>query len=95
LLALAVTPAANVVSRRYEAEADWIALRTTRDPSGARRLFERFATSSLAQPNPPTWVYLMLEDHPTLMQRIAMVRAWAARGSRNPMRAARVSRAGS
>ena len=79
LLALAVTPAENVVSRRYEAEADWIALRTTRDVPGARDLFEHFATSSLAEPNPPTWDYVMLENHPTIMQRVAMVAAWAAR----------------
>jgi STE24 endopeptidase len=87
LLALAVTPAENVVSRRYEAEADWIALKATRDVPGARDLFVHFATSSLAEPNPPTWDYVMLETHPTIMQRVAMVAAWAARekpGTRAP-----------
>ena len=72
-------PVTNVVSRRYESEADWVALRTTRDAPAARRLFQRFATKDLAEPNPSTLDYLLLENHPTIMQRIAMAKAWAAR----------------
>jgi STE24 endopeptidase len=79
LLNLAAGPLVNVVSRRYEAEADWIALRTTRDPAAAQGLFERFSKTSLAQPNPPTWAYLLFDTHPTLMQRIAMSSAFATR----------------
>jgi hypothetical protein len=30
-------------------------------------------------PDPPTWDYLLFEDHPTVLQRIAMARAWQAR----------------
>jgi STE24 endopeptidase len=78
---LAATPFENVVSRRYEAEADWSALQATRDaPSGAR-LFERFQRTSLAEPNPPTWAYVLLETHPTLAQRLAMVEAWKRRNA--------------
>ena len=33
---LAVLPVANALSRRYEAEADWLALVATRDPAAAR-----------------------------------------------------------
>jgi STE24 endopeptidase len=76
LLQMALSPAVNIVSRRYEAEADWLALKATRDPASARGLFEEFSRTSLAQPNPPTWSYVMLENHPTLMQRIAMAEAW-------------------
>jgi STE24 endopeptidase len=76
---LAATPFANVVSRRYEAEADWRALVTTRDPASAQRLFQDFASVDLQQPNPPGWSYVWLDNHPTLIQRIAMARAFAAR----------------
>lgn len=79
VLALLTTPIQNYVSRRYEAEADWRALNATRDPAAARGLFQQFARTSLEQPNPPTWDYVMLQTHPTLMQRIAMAQAWAAR----------------
>jgi STE24 endopeptidase len=79
VLALLTAPNQNVVSRRYEAEADWRALNATHDPAAARSLFEQFARTSLEQPDPPAWDYVWLENHPTLMQRIAMTQAWAAR----------------
>jgi Zn-dependent protease with chaperone function len=65
-----------------EREADWMALITTRDPASGQRLFQDFAKTSLSDPNPPTWAYLWFEDHPTLMQRIGMVRAWSKRNHR-------------
>ena len=79
LLGIITAPLENAISRRYEAEADWLALQTTRDPGAAKRLFARFATTSLQQPSPPTWDYVFLENHPTIMQRIAMAAAWRAR----------------
>jgi STE24 endopeptidase len=72
-------PFDNVISRRLEAEADWAALQATRDPSAATELFQQFTTSSLADPDPPTWAYVLLESHPTIMQRLAMVEAWRER----------------
>jgi STE24 endopeptidase len=91
LLALIVVgfvaaPFKNAVSRRYEAEADWSALRATHDAPSGRKLFVEFQRTSLAQPSPPLWAYLWLEDHPTLAQRIAMVERWAtsSRRSRSP-----------
>jgi STE24 endopeptidase len=78
-LQLALLPAVNVISRRYEAEADWIALHTTNDPAAATDLFEGFAGVDVEQPSPPTWDYVLLEDHPTLLQRIAMARAYRLR----------------
>jgi len=69
----------NVVSRRYESEADWSALRTTHDPAAAASVFRKFARYDLVQPNPPLWSYIWIDDHPTVVQRIAMARAYAAR----------------
>jgi Zn-dependent protease with chaperone function len=77
--ALVTSPAQNLVSRRDEAEADWKALETTHDPASARGLFREFTATSLGDPSPPTWAYLLLETHPTLAQRVAMADAWAAR----------------
>ena len=31
---------------------------------------------SVSEPDPPTWDYVLLENHPTIAQRIAMVQAW-------------------
>ncbi|HUY72673.1 MAG TPA: M48 family metalloprotease [Gaiellaceae bacterium] len=76
LLAL---PLQQAVSRHMEAEADWIALQTTHDPSDMQSLFEAFVPIALDDPNPPTWEYLLEANHPTINQRVAMARAWKAR----------------
>jgi STE24 endopeptidase len=82
VVGLLTTPAQNVVSRRYEAEADWRSLNATRDPASTRKLFQTFERTSLESPSPPTWDYLFLETHPTLAQRIAMVEQWQRRNGR-------------
>jgi STE24 endopeptidase len=89
VIQLALLPLANAVSRRYEAEADWVALEATRDPRAAGALFRRFTETNLAEPSPPSWAYVLLSTHPSLAQRIAMAEAWAT------SRARRASRAGS
>jgi STE24 endopeptidase len=76
---LAVLPLQNAISRRYEAEADWVALGATREPATARGLFRGFARDSLQDPTPPAWVQAFLDDHPTLLQRIELARVWAQR----------------
>lgn len=69
-------PIENAVSRRYEAEADWAALQATRDPQSTAKLFRSFGRTSLQEPSPPAWDYWLLENHPTLAQRIAMATRW-------------------
>jgi STE24 endopeptidase len=78
VLSLLTMPLQNVVSRRYESEADWMALQATRDPVAGREAFRSFTRIDLSQPNPPLWSYVLLDDHPTVLQRIAMTRAWAS-----------------
>jgi STE24 endopeptidase len=73
---IVVTPFANAVSRRYEAEADWMALNATRDPAAARGLFKGFVTTDLQNPDPPGWVHVFLEDHPNALVRVEQAEAW-------------------
>lgn len=79
VFSLVTTPLWNVISRRYEAEADWIALQTTRNPAAAEGLFTHFGTADLSDPNPSALSYVLFENHPTLLQRIEMAQAWKAR----------------
>jgi STE24 endopeptidase len=79
VFSLAVIPIQNVIVRHYEAEADWMSLQTTRDPRALTGVMVHFGGHDLSDPNPPTWAYVLFDDHPTLMQRIAMARAWQAR----------------
>lgn len=71
-LSVLTLPAQNAISRRYEAEADWLALRVTGDAQSAIATQRRFALTGLIDPDPPAWAQIMLGTHPTAMQRIAM-----------------------
>jgi STE24 endopeptidase len=81
---LLVLPLQNAITRHMEAEADWMALRTTNDPGDAVALFRRFVPTTLSQPSPSTFSYLMIDDHPTIMQRIAMAKAYATSAAQSP-----------
>jgi Zn-dependent protease with chaperone function len=78
-LSLLAVPFQNAIIRHLEREADWEALEATDDAQAAEGLFESFAETSLGDPSPPTWAYLLLDTHPTLAQRVSMARAWAER----------------
>jgi STE24 endopeptidase len=85
---LVASPVENAISRRYEAEADWAALQATHDPVAAAALFRNFARTSLQEPSPPGWAYVLLENHPTPAQRIAMAQRWRAASATPPAAAA-------
>jgi STE24 endopeptidase len=79
---LLLAPLDAALSREYEAEADWVALETTRDPAAARRLFRDFTREALEDPTPPGWAYQAFATHPSVQQRIAMATAWERRNGR-------------
>jgi STE24 endopeptidase len=76
---LVVQPFDNVITRRMEAEADWVALETTKDPDSARELFEEFADTALQDPDPPEWAHLWFDTHPSIVERIGEATAWENR----------------
>ena len=78
-LSMAAQPIFNVIGRRMESEADWIALETTEDPDGARTLFVHFTEFALADPSPPAWASVLFDTHPSMLDRIRMAEAWRAR----------------
>jgi Zn-dependent protease with chaperone function len=73
---LVLTPFGNEISRRYEAEADWGALKATNDPEAAEDLFRKFTVYDLVEPDPPGWSYVLIDTHPTVVQRMAMARGY-------------------
>jgi STE24 endopeptidase len=79
VLQLALLPAANAISRRYEAEADWLALQATNDPRAFEGLTVELARAALAQPDPPPTARLLLETHPSPLERVEVSRAAALR----------------
>ena len=69
-------PLQNAVVRHMEAEADWVALQTTCDPGADRGAMHLLAVKSLSDPQPPGVWYELMEDHPSIIRRIAMANAW-------------------
>jgi STE24 endopeptidase len=78
-ITIVTTPLQNAVSRHVEAEADWFALETTRDPTAASGAEHELAIASLNQPRPPGWAHVLFDTHPATIDRIAMARAWDSR----------------
>ena len=76
VLTLLALPLQNVITRHMEAEADWSALKLTEDPEAAKGLFQGFTRTALADPSPPTWAYVLLENHPTIVQRVGLAEEW-------------------
>jgi STE24 endopeptidase len=75
---LATLPLASAVSRRYEAEADWIGVRSTGQPAGAEEFLTRLPETNLADPEPPAWWTLLRGTHPPLVDRVAQARVAAS-----------------
>ena len=74
-----VMPLGNLVSRRYEAEADWIALKATDDPQSFIGLEKTLTVTSLGDPDPPAWSNVLFGTQPTPMKRIGMAKAFSSR----------------
>jgi Zn-dependent protease with chaperone function len=85
VFAFLVMPFGNLVSRRYEAEADWMALTATRNPDAFIGLEKQLTVTSLGDPDPPAWSNIIFGTHPTPMKRIGMAEAF--RTLQSPARA--------
>ena len=70
-------PAQAFVSRRIEARADAHALALTGDPATFEAMQRRLGTVNLADPDPPTWEYVLFASHPSTVERMAAARAYA------------------
>ena len=76
---LVTEPVANAVSRRYEAEADWLALEATRDPESGIALDKQLRQDRPRRSRPArAGVALWYGSHPTPLQRIAMAAGLAS-----------------
>ena len=82
LLTLA-TPVVNALSRRYEAESDWIGLENAADPRAAQRFFADVARAGVRDPDPPGWWAFVFGTHPSLADRAGMADAFS-RARRSP-----------
>ncbi|HET9325067.1 MAG TPA: M48 family metalloprotease [Gaiellaceae bacterium] len=79
VLQLALLPVTNAISRRYEREADWLALQAVPQPRAFEGLTRQLTTAALGQPDPPDWARLLFGTHPTPLERIELARGLGPR----------------
>jgi Zn-dependent protease with chaperone function len=72
LLAFVGQPAANGMSRQIESEADVYGLEITRDNDAAARAFLKLGAQNKSNPEPSTFVRLVLYSHPSLSERVQL-----------------------
>jgi STE24 endopeptidase len=70
-------PAANLISRRFEREADRLALETTGLPKAFISTMEKLASQNLADRNPGMLVKIFFFDHPPIDERINMAKCFS------------------
>ncbi|MBI4582125.1 MAG: M48 family metallopeptidase [Planctomycetes bacterium] len=86
LYPLVIGPATNAVSRRFERQADRLALDLTNDPPAYRSAFDLLTRMNLADPDPPRWEEILFDDHPAMNKRIALADEWEqSRSLRGPV----------
>jgi STE24 endopeptidase len=71
-LSLVLQPLQNMVSRHFERQSDWYALRTTNDPQAYRSAFQKLAKMNKADPDPHPLEVLLFHSHPPISERLAM-----------------------
>ncbi|MGH7550388.1 MAG: M48 family metallopeptidase [Gemmatimonadota bacterium] len=80
ILLFLASPIEGAISRRMEAEADWIALELSRDPDTFARVTRRLARSNLSPLTPPGWIVRWFYTHPPVLERIGMSECWRENG---------------
>jgi Zn-dependent protease with chaperone function len=73
MLLFASSPLTNLMSRYEEIRADRYAINMTQNPTAAITAFQELTRSGLSQVNPPLLVKIFRYDHPTMLDRIAML----------------------
>lgn len=70
VLLVAQTPAAAIVSRTMERQADAYGLRLNGDGDSMARALAAFGTRDYADPDPPRWIVYWCYTHPPLRERV-------------------------
>jgi STE24 endopeptidase len=64
-------PLGNYLTRRMERAADRYAIQTTGKPRAFRSVMLKLAAQNLADAEPPAWVRVLFQSHPTIAERVA------------------------
>lgn len=70
IIMFTLQPAANLVARYQEHQADVYAIELTKDPEAAIRSFQSLTVAGLQEVNPPQLVKWFVYTHPTMLERL-------------------------
>jgi STE24 endopeptidase len=78
VLGLIFSPLLSTFSRFVESRADMYALEITGKPEAFISAMTRLTDQNLGEAEPPRWVELLMDDHPSYQNRVAMARKYAS-----------------
>ena len=74
VLSLCALPIGNAFSRHLERQADQFAVRVYPHPAAGISAFHKLARLNISEENPPRWAQCLFGSHPSIHDRIAMLR---------------------
>jgi len=78
LIGLVITPLTAFFTRSVESQADFFAIKLTGDPDSFISAMAKLTDQNLTEGTPPRWVEVLLDDHPSYRQRVAMAQKFKA-----------------
>ena len=76
---LITTPLENLISRRYERQADKYAIRNCKDPQAFISAMQKLSKMNLSETEPHPIVEFLFHSHPSVKSRIEAAEKWKAR----------------
>lgn len=73
---LVAMPLGNLLTRRMERAADRYAIQATGKPRAFRSVMLKLAGQNLADAEPPAWVRILFQSHPTIAERVAFAESY-------------------
>ena len=81
LIGLITTPFGNILSRKFEFEADEYALLETKNPFAFKNTLEKLTEQNLGDKEPHPFVEWFFYSHPSIKNRINAIEIFAAENS--------------
>ena len=76
-LGIITGPVLSAFSRHLESQADLYALKLTNDPRSFESAMSKLTDQNLSEANPPRWVEILMDDHPSYRQRVDMAHGFS------------------
>jgi STE24 endopeptidase len=83
LIGIIQTPLGNILSRKFEYEADEYAVIETKNPFAFKKTLEKLTDQNLGDKEPHPFVEWFFYSHPSIKNRIAAINQFAVKNDLN------------